>query len=256
MPTRRLLALLLVFGSPPGHADATHRYSLSTGMFVSEGGYGNDHDPGKPAGDSDTHMRYTPLTLKYRQGPWTARLQSSLIRISGPGNVGDGMVKADAQETASGMGDTIAGLDHGWVRGHWLIEPGVRLKLPTADKDKGLGTGSRDTSAQLGITGLFRQWRPFLITGYKWRGSSPLIALEDGAYANLGLDHPLGETVSMGLGYDWREASVRDNSPVRELFGYGSWQLDAHWKFMTYAAKGFSDSSADQTLGLQVSYRW
>jgi hypothetical protein len=253
MPTRRLLALLLILGSPPGYADTTHRYSLSTGLFVSEGDYGHHDGHGD---ENDTQMRYVPLTFKYRQGPWTARLQSSLIRISGPGNVSDGLVKADAQETASGVGDTILGLDHAWLQGQWLIEPGFRLKLPTADKDEGLGTGSRDTSAQLGITGLFRQWRPFLITGYKWRGSSPLIALDDGAYANAGLDHPLGKTVSTGLGYDWREASVRGKSPVRELFGYASWQMDPRWKLMTYAAKGLSDSSADQTLGLQVSYRW
>lgn len=250
MLKQTFLLLLLTFGTSVCHGAPAYRYSLSGGVFHSEGEYGNE------AEQDDTQMRYLPFTFKARQGPWTIRVQGSHIRVSGPGNVGDGLVRSGDQKTASGLGDTVVGLDHGRVLSGWLIEPGIRLKLPTAQEDDGLGTGSRDVSAQLGLTGLFPQWRPFLLAGYKWRGHSPLIALQDGAYANLGVDHPLGETVSVGLGYDWRQATVSGNEDGSELFGYASWAWDARWKITFYAAQGHSDASADRTLGSQIQYRW
>lgn len=248
MFARLILLILLTVSQAQAHAEI--KLSLALGAFLNNGDYGTQQDL------PETRMRFAPITLKAQQGNWTARAQTSWIQINGPGNLGEGISRATDQQSESGLGDTLLGLDWRHLQGHWLLEPGIRIKLPTADEDKGLGTGSRDHSAQLGITGLFDQWRPFGLIGYKWRGHSDLIELENGRFGNLGVDYALAKTFSAGIGYDWRQASVAWRPPGREGFAYGNWAISKQWKLMLYAAKGFSASSADKTLGLQTTLSW
>jgi len=226
------------------------RYSVAVGFFANEGDYRSQ------ASDPITRMQFVPVTVKLKRGDWTARLQTAWIKISGPGNLGEGVALATDQNTSSGPGDTTLGVDWQRVHGHWVLETGFRLKLPTADEDKALGTGSRDQSLQFGLSGAFSEWRPFSQIGYKRRGQSPLIELESGPFANLGLDRVLTNRVSIGAGLDWRRASVAGNPDPRELFAYGNWIIDRQWRAMLYAGKGLSDGAADKTAGMQFSYSW
>ncbi|HET8705153.1 MAG TPA: hypothetical protein VFM46_02530, partial [Pseudomonadales bacterium] len=248
MLIRLIFLSFLLMGK--AYADNQTRYSLGVGAFANTGDYDSEADA--PA----TRMQFLPVTFKLQQGNWTARLQTAWVKISGPGNLGEGIRVATDRHAATGLGDTVLGLDWRHLGGRWLVEPGMRIKLPSADEDKGLGTGSRDYSAQLAAMALLQTWRPFAQLGYKWRGHSDLIELRNGAFGNLGLDHAFSNRFSTGVGYDWRRASTAQQPPGRELFLYASWQSAKSWKQMLYFAKGFSDTSADKTIGIQISHNW
>ena len=114
---------------------------ITTGMDFSTGKYG---------GDEDTDMLFIPLTFKYGTDKWSSGLTIPYISLESPGDVvigPDGTpipVPGGASTSESGLGDITASFT-------WFAYPGTetlpiidgtgRIKLPTADEDKGLGAG-------------------------------------------------------------------------------------------------------------------
>ena len=131
------------------------------------------------------------------------------------------------------------------------------MKIPTANEDKGLGTGAYDYGLQLDAYQQLGQTTLFATIGYKLRGNSDLFnRMSDSGFVSLGFARPMSERISAGVIYDFREAASSTSGETHELLPYVSWALDNEWTLMSYAVKGFTQDSADIAVGLQLNYRW
>ncbi len=254
-----LLAPLALLGTQPLHAGST---SVITGFDYSTGRYGD--------ADSTT-MMWIPVTVKYRSLPWTAKVTLPWISITGPESVtaGSGAPIADSSidnsgdgsiQTDSGMGDVTASLGYAldtlWSdRPSTFVDLTAKVKLPTADEKARLGTGKTDYQLLLDIAHTTGSLTPFVTLGYKWMGDTAEVRYNDVASLSLGADKKLRESLGTGLIYQYVEAVTHKAEPRRELMAYLNWKASHRLSLNFYGVAGFSDSSPDQSIGLQLVFR-
>jgi hypothetical protein len=163
------------------------------------------------------------------------------------------------QETEAGLGDVVASLTYS-LDAIWtiatLIDLQAKVKLPTADADKGLGTGEADYSVQVDLARAYGPVTPFATFGYQFMGESDAFALDDRAYLSLGAGYKLGPKLNLGLLYDFREAAAASSDDSEELLSYATWKVSRNWVLNSYVALGLSDGSPNQGVGSQLSYRF
>lgn len=135
----------------------------------------------------------------------------------------------------------------------------ARVKTPTGDEDRGLGTGETDFELGLGVVQPFGRASLFADTGYTWIGKGDSAGLRDvlrvGAGASLALDDARRNSVSVYL--ENRSNAVRGLEDQRTLSAGFSSRLGAAGRLrMTVTGyAGLSDSSEDWGAALRLGYR-
>jgi hypothetical protein len=245
-----------------GGADAAT--SIAVGGFYIKGDYG---------ADTDTSMRYTPLTFAYRNRGLKLTATTSYLSIDGPSGYTNGVIDGNgalpASGQASGLGDSLlkAAYDISPRSRRLLLRPQLKIKIPSADENKGLGTGATDYTAQLDAFCFVGGWWPFVTVGYRWRGDSSYtldderqskysIDLENGAVLGTGFYKPFSASSSLTVNYEHRAASIRHLAATEELLATFQYRFDAHWLTAFSAGTGFTTRSADKIAGLQLEYRF
>lgn len=261
--------------SSPALADtAKTKLSITSGAHFLRGDYDND---------VRTEMRYYPLTLKYRHGPWRYALTLAYLDIEGPRNLVAGVrgainadpltSQAQAKRSESGIADILAKVSY--TQSFASQQPlwgtaQLKLKHPAGDEKKGLSTGETDYSAQYEIMTLHGKWAPFATLGYKRRGDLHYTSfdqrdgisrqittnLQDGFYGSIGFTHLTGKTLSWGGFWDAREAANSENENPQEIILYGQYKAEKHWKLSAYAGAGLNDNSSDLLSGIQLTYEF
>ncbi len=231
------------------------------------GGYYSKGDYGQTL---DTSIYYFPFSYQHTIGNWNLEASIPYLEISGAGNVlvnvgGVGRDEfqgfdVDNPTASKGIGDTVLSATYqlpSFSETAPFFDLGVEVKLPTANEDKGLGTGAYDYGLQLDAYKQHGQTTLFATLGYKFRGKSTLFnTMSDSAFVSLGFTRPWGERLSYGVIYDFREAASSASGETHEVLPYLSWALSSQWTMMSYAVKGFTDDSADIAVGVQLNYRW
>ncbi|MBF8723105.1 hypothetical protein [Pseudomonas guariconensis] len=246
VPIRALFPCLMALALPAVAGDL----SLSTGVDYSRGDYGT-------AATSETW--YVPVIGKYEAGPMIYKLTIPYLRITNPavGPGGEPLAGDDCGRVESGLGDTVASVDYalfdGRDGGNLLVDLVGKVKLPTADEDRCLGTGKADYSAQVDLVRAFGAVSGFATLGWKKFGDPADSDFRDPVFTSVGLVTRLALGTSAGAAYDWRQKVTADGDEIRELTLFLTQRLDAHWKVQLYALKGFSDASPDTGGGLQLS---
>ncbi|MDA0929229.1 MAG: hypothetical protein O2861_14215 [Proteobacteria bacterium] len=259
MPVFLLLLMLLTpmsAGAQQGSQSvATH--ALTAGYYRAHGDFGLN---------LDTSIGFLPLSYEFERGNWGFQLLAAALEVEGPGavliNLG-GVNQAIAGSeitTERGVGDTIASaIYHFNSRSPTAAFFDLRfdIKLPTASEQKGLGTGEFDYNLQLDVS---QQWRGLLLfssLGYSVRGKSELFTgLRNGAYLQLGAALNLGDRLSGGIFYDYREPTS-DFTPVsHELSPYLNWRLSDNWSFTSLLSKGYTEASPDWSFYTSLRYSW
>lgn len=256
--------------APPRWFAGTLR--LSTGIDWSTGSYGTS---------PDTEILYVPSSIAYRweSFPVTPTTRDELelmvtvpyLRVDGPAVIIDGVPTATPViETGvrDGIGDVV-------LRATWRLLPtagsplpvfevGGRLKIPTADRDKGLGTGEFDGAVQAGLA---RSFGPYALfgyegigpvsffgnAGYRILGDSSEFRLRDGPFTSVGASLRLAERFGLGLAYDWRRTATPGTDDSHELVPFGWADVGTRFRVGPYGIVGFSDGSPDFGVGLQLS---
>ncbi len=232
-----------------------YKITLTSGMHYSSGDYGQS---------INTDILYIPFTTKIKRGLWTAKITVPYLKITGPGTVvGDGDTTATTgtsttKTTKEGMGDIILSLS----RAFRLNDKGTfadltgKVKLPTADEDKRLGTGVTDYIAEARLTQMYGDIYATAKIGRKFAGSSDRYSLKDSWRFSTGAGYKFNTKISAGLDYNFRESSSRNGTNHSELLGYGLYKIDDNWGLQLYASKGFTDGTADKSVGLMVNYKF
>lgn len=225
---------------------------------------GTDYTTGKYGADQSTDILYIPFTGKYEIGPWTAKLVVPWIKITGPGNVvgapGDTVVlsgASSARRTESGLGDVVASAFYNVLNERnspFGLDLGAKLKLGTADENRGLGTGKNDFSVQADVFKPIGALTPFGSLGYRWYGDPAGIDFKNVVYWSVGASYKLSQPTTVGVAYDYRPAIVSNGSHVSEATAFVSQKLSQDWKLQLYGVKGFSIGSPDWGLGAVLAY--
>ena len=261
-PVIQLAGYLLIIGiSLPGSAfsqdysDIKQRLSVSS--YFSSGDYGES---------LKTDILYFPVSYSVNKGKWAAELTVPHLRVDGVSsvlvNVGgvNRAVAGTAREQNSGIGDSTLAVTYQMdpiSESSPFIDLRLDIKIPTADQNRGLGTGEMDYSTQVDISQNYGNSVLFGTFGYTFRGKTDLYAgLEDSAYLQLGVARPLNPKWNIGAFYDFREPASMFSAEVHELVPYFSWQISESWSFTGLTAFGFTEASADTAVLGQISYSW
>lgn len=250
---RTLSAGLLAVVPVLAFANEAAHVRLSTGL---------DYSSGKFGGSMTTETWYMPIILKYEQGRTTAKLTVPYIRTSGPGDVvgvGPDRIplpeESTVRRTAEGMGDTVVSLGYNLIDGRasgFVLDVVGKLKLPTADKDKGLGTGETDVSIQVDMAHMLGTASVFGTVRWKKYGDPHGRDFRDPLYLSIGSGYRLRPGTTIGLAYDWRQKVSDYGSEMSEMSAFVSQKLDERWKVQGYLIHGFSDASPDWGGGVLI----
>lgn len=229
---------------------------------------GLDYSTGKYGSTARTDILYVPVIIKYSSGPSLLKLTVPYLSMTSPS--GGTLIGVDEnglpifsgtgeRVTESGLGDAVLSYIHTVIeepKNGFLLDLGAKVKFPTADEDKGLGTGKIDYAAFIDLYRLAGAWTPFATLGYKVLGDPAGLELRDVWYGTLGVSYRLSDRNSIGAMWDLRQRSHSDGDPVNELTGYWVHKLGGGWKTQTYAVTGFSDASPDVGVGMMLSATW
>ena len=222
--------------------------TLGAGLHYSEGDYGTG---------STTRITSLAATARYEQGQWTYRATVPYLRIEGNSSVipGVGAVRGggSTRSTESGLGDIVLGATYNayYNPASTLgVDLTGKLKLPTADENKGLGTGEADFAFLLDLYKTFERITAFGGVGFHVLGDAPGLPLDNVWSANLGASYTINERDSAGLSLDGRERAAPGSERQRELTAFFTRKLDRLWKAQVYGLIGFADGSPDWGAGL------
>jgi hypothetical protein len=246
--SRRVAALcagmLLACGAQAQEGPLT----LGAGLHYSSGDYGTG---------STTRITSLAGTARYERGPWTYRATVPYLEVEGENTVipGVGAVGSrSGRRTESGLGDIVLGATYAAYSDSKLgVDLTGKLKLATADEDKGLGTGEHDLAFLVDLYQTFHRVTAFGGVGYHILGDAPGQPLDNVWSANIGGSYKIDERDSAGVSLEGRQRVAPGASPQRELMGFFTRNLDRFWKAQAYALIGLADGSPDWGFGLSAA---
>ncbi len=272
----RLLSLSLaaaILGLPASLQAETNSFSLHTGVYASRGDYGTG---------TDTTYLYAPLTLKYYATPrltlgltvpYIYQENGTLATVGGVpygvygggmhdgllGGEGDGLAptRSTRRRSAGGLGDIVTSASYLFLdEGPWM--PALSLygnvKLPTADRDRSLGTGEFDVGGGVALRKGFGLNAAYGYLGYTVVGDPPGFELRNFASFGVGLSRQvtLRFIPYLELNGATRISSVTDDVLSASLgFDY---YLTPSVSLGAYALKGLTDGAPDLGGGLNLGF--
>jgi len=260
------LALLFVsaglFGllTQSAWADTQSEWAENNGTFSLTTGF--DYSSGKYGDKEKTDTTSVPVIAKYELDRWVLKLTVPYVTITGPGNVvpNIGQVRnatTTKRTTESGLGDIVAGVTYSLFdgsNGMPMIDLTGKVKFGTADKNKGLGTGENDYSAQVDLYKGYGAFTALGTVGYRVYGDTSATHLDNVFFGSVGGVYKVASSTSAGVIYDYRPAISAHGSAVSEMMAFLSQKISSHWKAQGYLVKGFSDGSPDYGVGALVGY--
>lgn len=247
------LAALALVAASSAPAQAEDYLQLGLGVDYSKGDYGEAQD---------TEILAAPLSVKYKQGDFFLRAAIPYVYVKGPGSVvpGEGGAipggTAGAVASQDGIGDLSLSAGYSIALDDTtFFDLTGRVKLPTASESKNLGTGTTDATAEAEFTKVFAPLSVSVRGGRRFNGSSARFPLRDVWQAGGGLYYQQGD-LTLGVDYDWREASLPTASDRSELTGSLTYKLTPQLRMQGYGYTGFTNGSPDIGGGLQLLYRF
>jgi hypothetical protein len=245
-------ALLLILITSPGWAQQTppSRMSFTVGFGYDQGDFGTSET---------SRALYIPFGVRYTASRFDVGVSSSFARLNAP----DGVRLIDGVPTPttpggpplneSGIGDTV-------VRSRYFLAPSitpfVRLKIPTAPADRGLGTGRPDFGFGVEVDKDFGSAFLFGDLGYTIVGKLRGLNLRNRTTASIGVGTPLSDSVTVSGLLDWRRSIVIGNPNPTDLVGIVSYKLSPTTTLSPNAFVGLTDGSSDFGVGMQMRVKF
>lgn len=228
---------------------------IGTTVYTSSGDYG---------GTSETDFSHTSLFYKAKHERWSFKLDIPYISIEGPGRIVDDGIAIDSDDQTgdvrrSGLGDILfkaSYLAHISSDRNTFVGYSLKLKIPTADENDGLGSGAADYVPATDVYHRIDRTTLFTKIGYKFRGNSSNIKLQNGVDATIGVDHAFGNGHSIGYMYHRLGASTAESDDIQSSIVYGKLSLTAKVSLLTFFLTGHSNRSADTGLGSTLTIQF
>jgi hypothetical protein len=242
--------------APP--ATGREHYQLKVGAGYDQGDFGTS---------DTTHSVYAPVTLRYLGERFDVGVTGSLIYLDTESSVVvvDGLPTPSQRQrrtSDAGFGDLYFKgryylLDDGgpdsFVPG---VAPFVKIKAPTADADKGLGTGEWDGGFGVEWDKRFSEFFLLGDVSYTFIGEPEGQDFRNRPAASVGIGRQFTETLAGTLLLDWRRSIVSGRDDAVELVGIAQWRLAQTVSVSPYAFAGLTDGSPDFGLGIELSWKF
>lgn len=157
------------------------------------------------------------------------------------------------------MGDTVLGASYNALSNleqQLYIDVGGKVKLPTADEAKGLGSGKTDYSIYTDVYKTQGNITWLGTLGYKIFGDPTGINLNNVFYGSAGLSYKLSPVDSLGFVVDLRERTTNGSTALREYSLFYSHKFNETYKLQTYLVTGDTTSSVDIGGGAILAVTW
>jgi len=239
--------------------DGSFSWFLNAGAGRFEGDYGLEED---------TTVDVLNFSARWYLPRVELQLSVPYLRIDGPADIiiiGGQPVAVPGEgesRTESGLGDLVLQGEY-YLRtatdsGPWVIGL-VRLKAPTGDEDRGLGTGAADVEAGIGLIQPHGAVNWLADVGYTWVGSSSAFELRDVLRVGAGVATSFGpnDRHSAYLYLENRSNMVKGSDDRRSLaLGLGT-SLDQAQRVRVSASLllGLSDTAEDVGFYLTLGRR-
>ncbi|MDP2653330.1 MAG: transporter [Candidatus Omnitrophota bacterium] len=208
--------------------------------------------------NTTTNTVYIPLTLRRNFERWDAALTVPYIyQQSGPGVSALSGVPLRTGRSAAGIKQKADGLGDILMTGRYrLTEQGAsapfdltglgRIKFPSADEDKRLGTGEFDETIGLeGAKALNETWRLYADLYYTFIGEPPGTDLDNEFAYDLGVGYAFTDQTTASVFYEGRTALVDDVDDPSALAFYVTHEPDDACDIFVGLRVGLSDGSPD-----------
>jgi hypothetical protein len=261
-----VIGLLTIFAgvTPAPGADFGPRWSFSTSVNYSVGDYGTG---------SDTTIVYVPFTLGVRP---IERLSISLtvpyIYLSSDDVVvtGGGVAvkkRENGTATTSRRSTSEGGLGDILLKGSfivleeraWLpeIAPYLKTKFPTADEDRGLGTGEFDETIGVDLSKqVMERLFGYLTLAYTFIGDPPGTNLRNTFGWSVGAAYAVTTRFPLFAFLDGATAITPGQSDPVELRVGAEYRLARALKLTGSVTRGLTDGAADWGLGAGLTLRF
>lgn len=254
------------------------QWRISTTIDYSSGRYGTEER---------TNILYVPLTIKrlFKQGdislaiPYVSISGTGAVRLVGgvgtrtssvagsEGNVSgsDGRKRPgdsplSSSTTDSGLGDII-------LRGrYYLVEEGSlaplvalvgRIKFPTADADRGLGTGEFDGGGGVELTkSLGERWMGYLDAGYYLIGNPPGANFNNQWWYDVGVGYDLTDHLQMSLFYEEYRALVDEVNNARNVLLAADYRAGSGWHMTGALLVGLSNGAPNYGISGGIRFQF
>ncbi len=210
---------------------------------------------------SNLHVYELPLTLRYHGDGWRVSLEVPGLVVSGAGMVTDGAaIRATTQSgTRVGLGDIWLSGDVTVARADGLLPelaPYVKLKMPTASRAQGLGTGAPDE--EIGLRAIWEAGKlyPFLRAGYRFVGGAQGLQLHNAPVVEAGLSYRFLQGQYISLGVSHRGEIQTGAGPSELALAAYTVQLTPRLDVQLYALRGFTPDSPAYGFGLGATARF
>lgn len=236
----------------PAQASTNSSFTVTTGV---------DHSSGKYGLDQNTNITVVPIVGRLTTGDFEFVASMPYIWLNSPGGV---VIGPDGHPIpgvptsggkVNGFGDVTLGAKYDVPNaGDFDINVGGGVKLPTANKNKGLSTGKADfnVGGEVGYT--FGNVSPFIDVGYRWFGDPDGVDLRNGPTASVGTSVSFGKSVLIAS-YDYARAASATAKDSHELFAGLAVPAGERLTVTGYGTKGLSQGSPDYGVGLLLSVK-
>jgi hypothetical protein len=249
-----LAMLLALFLQPPQvQAQDLHITAGITPSYFS-GSYGTNFR---------TDIFYLPLDLEAKTGNLTLKATIPYIRVHSQGAV---IAGGAVIGTTGGQPTTRSGLGDIWLEARYRIKldnqgdsisPYAKLKLGTASRANGLGTGANDVE----FGGRFRtrigeRFFPFAQLGYRIHGQAAGIVLDDVLTYQAGVSYLVNAANIATLLYAGHESTQPGLAPASEIIGAWNFRVRRDTDLQAFGLLGLSNGSPDYGGGLSYMYHF
>jgi len=168
-----------------------------------------------------------------------------------------GPATAPASERRSGIGDLVLVAVTSQPLGHGrYLEPGLKLKLPTASREKRIGTGRVDLTASIDLVQELDRVTLYAGARRKFAGRPAGSLLRSTWGAGLGASYRFGHGLLLGADYDWQQSSIPGRGSLGELTGWISGRIARRGRLTLALTRGLTANSADYAVATGLSWRF
>lgn len=261
-----VLGVMLVFAAvTPALGEEAPRWSLSTSVNYSVGDYGTN---------DDTTIVYVPFTLGVKP---IERLSISLtlpfihqssenVVVTGGGVAarkrgGSGkFARPETSSSQSGFGDVLLRAAYTAVEEtEWIpeIAPYFKIKFPTADSDRGLGTGEFDETVGIDLSKqILERLYGYVTFAYTFIGDPPGTDFRNSFGWSVGAAYSVVGPVSVFAFLDGSTAISPDQSDPAELRVGAEYRLTRALKLTGAVTRGLTDGAADWGISAGLGLRF
>jgi len=132
-----------------------------------------------------------------------------------------------------------------------------RLKIPTADSDRGLGTGKFDEGIGVETTKtLGEKWLLFADAGFTWIGKPPGLNLRNQWNFDFGAGYNFTKDLTLSVYYEEYRAAVQGNQNPQDILVSVNYQWTPQTGLVAFTQIGLSDGAPAYAVSLGLSRKF